>query len=107
MEVQNISVEELAPYDKNPRINEAAIDKVAVSIEAHGFNQPLVVDQNNRICVGHSRFYAAKRLDLDIVPVYKKEMTDAQFIAYNLADNKTNEYSYLGRKPVKGKLSRA
>ena len=105
MEVQNISVEELAPYDKNPRINEAAIEKVAKSIEVHGFNQPIVVDQDNRICVGHTRFYAAKRLDLDEVPVYKKEMNEAQFIAYNIADNKTSDYSTWDEELLKENIT--
>ena len=72
MIVTNIDVENLVPYDKNPRINEAAIDKVAKSIEVHGFNQPIVVDQLNRICVGHTRFYAAKRLGLQYVPALQK-----------------------------------
>lgn len=93
IEITHVLVKDLNPFEKNPRINEGAIDKVTKSIEAHGFNQPLVIDQNNRICVGHSRFYAAKRLELEVVPVYKKEMSEAQFIAYNLADNKTHDYS--------------
>ena len=93
MNVEYENLYNLVPYDKNPRINEAAIDKVAKSIEVHGFNQPIVVDQSNRICVGHTRFYAAKRLDLELVPIYKKQMTQAQFIAYNIADNKTSDYS--------------
>ena len=93
MIVLDVDVKNLVPYENNPRINEAAIDKVAKSIEVHGFNQPLVIDQGNRICVGHTRFYAAKRLDLQHVPVYRKEMSEAEFIAYNIADNKTSDYS--------------
>ena len=104
MEIVEININDLVPFDKNPRINEASIEKVATSIDMHGFNQPIVIDQNNRICVGHSRFYAAKRLDMDSVPVYKKEMTEAQFLAYNIADNKTSEFSTWDEDLLKDNL---
>lgn len=94
MEVQYIDIQKLKPYDKNPRINGAAIEYVKKSIKANGFNQPLVVDQDLTICVGHTRMLAAKELGLETIPCYVKEMTKAQFIAYNLADNKTSEYSH-------------
>ena len=94
MEITYLKLNELVPYEKNPRkISEEAIEKVAGSIKAHGFNQPIVVNQENVICVGHTRWQAAKKLGLDTVPVFKKEMTDSQFKKYNIADNKTGEFS--------------
>ena len=94
MKVVSIPIDQLVPYDKNPRTRgENAVSQVANSIKNHGFNQPIVVDQNNRICVGHTRYYAARELGLKEVPVFKKEMSEEKFIAYNLADNKATEHS--------------
>ena len=89
---------EIRPYEKNPRINQEAIEYVKESIQTHGFNQPIVTNQNGVICVGNTRYYASLELELDEVPVLVKQMTEAQFIAYNLADNKTHEYSRWDNK---------
>ena len=63
------------PYDKNPRkISGLAVEKVASSIENFGFNQPIVVDQNGVIIVGHMRLEAAKRLNFEKVTVVVREM---------------------------------
>ena len=94
MNIVELSLEVLIPYDKNPRSRgENAVSQVAKSIKAHGFNQPIVVDPNNRLCAGHTRYYAARELGLEKVPVYKKQMSEEKFIAYNLADNKSSEHS--------------
>ena len=94
MQIKLMPLKALRPYRKNPRkISQNAIDAVANSITNHGFNQPIVVNQNNVICVGHARFKAAQKLKLKEVPVFKKKMTAAQFKAYNLADNKSQEFA--------------
>lgn len=93
MRVEMVLIEKLKPYEKNPRQNIEAVDMVAMSIKEHGFNQPIVADQNFRICVGHTRFLAAKKLGLKEIPVLKKQMSEKEFIAYNLADNKTSDLS--------------
>lgn len=85
---------ELKPYEKNPRKNRRAINKVAESIKEFGFKQPIVVDVNRVVIVGHTRLEAAKRLKLTEVPVIiADDLTEAQAKAYRLADNKTNEFS--------------
>ena len=92
MRIQKMKTGLLKPHEKNPRnITESVIEKVADSIREHGFNQPILVNQDNVICVGHARFAAAKKLGLKTVPVYKKEMTEEQHLTYMLADNKTGE----------------
>lgn len=93
MNIENVAPDELTPYEKNPRQNNEAIETVKTSILKHGFNQPIVTNHDGVICVGHTRWEAAKALGLKTVPVYKKKMTEAEFIAYNLADNKSHEYS--------------
>lgn len=84
--------EEIKPYGNNPRHNDGAVKAVAESIKSFGFNQPIVVDKNNVIIVGHTRWKAAKQLGLQEVPVLKADyLTDEQANAYRLADNKTGE----------------
>lgn len=80
-------------YARNPRRNEAAIDKVASSLKEFGFRQPIVVDREGVIIVGHTRLLAAKKLGLKEVPVHMADMTPAAARAYRIADNKTNEFA--------------
>ena len=94
MKIENIKTAELVPYDKNPRINDNAVDLVANSIREFGFKQPIVIDKNKVIIAGHTRWKAAKQLGLDEVPcVLADDLTPAQVKAYRLADNKVAEAS--------------
>jgi len=94
MKVFNIGISEITPYLKNPRKNEKAVNQVALSISEFGFQQPIVVDKNNVIIVGHTRFYASKELNLELIPVvFASHLTDEQCRAYRIADNKTNEFA--------------
>jgi ParB family chromosome partitioning protein len=98
MNVQEVPINKVKPYEKNPR-KKKNIEKVANSIKEFGFLQPIVVDQNMVIVVGHGRYEAAKMLDLKNVPVLKigvgtvESLSPAQIKAYRIADNKLNEYS--------------
>src|SRR5262249_32986129 len=77
-------------YENNPRVNDEAVDAVAKSIKEFGFRQPIVVDENDVIVVGHTRYKAALKLGLKTVPVHvAKGLTPAQAKAYRLADNQT------------------
>ncbi len=90
MEVEQRKVSEVTPYPQNPRLNDKAVEAVARSIEEFGFRQPIVVDQEGVIIVGHTRHKAALKLGLDVVPVIvAKELTPAQVKAYRLSDNAT------------------
>jgi ParB-like chromosome segregation protein Spo0J len=93
MKVEIWPIERLIPYARNPRqIPQTAIDKVARSIQEFGFRQPIVVDTEGVIIVGHVRRLAAQKLGLTHVPVnMATELTAAQVNAYRLADNRTNE----------------
>jgi DNA modification methylase len=78
------------PYENNPRLNDAAVDAVAASIKAFGFRQPIVVDEEGVIVVGHTRYKAALKLGLEKVPVHVAVgLTAEQAKAYRLADNQT------------------
>jgi len=94
MQVVNVSIGSVIPYEKNPRINAGAIEPVMKSLKEFGFQQPIVVDGNNVIVVGHTRFAAAKKLGLKEVPVViAKDLTPEQVQAYRIADNKTSEFA--------------
>lgn len=92
MNVQQVRIEKVKPYDKNPRKNKAAVDYVANSIKEFGFQQPIVVDKDMVVIAGHTRLKAAKKLKLKEVPVVIADnLTEEQVKAYRLADNKTAE----------------
>ncbi|HPO93354.1 MAG TPA: DNA methyltransferase [Phycisphaerales bacterium] len=92
MQIEQRPVESVTPYEGNPRVNDAAVAAVAESIKAYGFRQPIVVDQDGVIVVGHTRWKAAKALGLEKVPVHvAKDLTPEQARAYRIADNKTAE----------------
>lgn len=95
MKVENISVSAVTPYDRNAKRHSAdQVDRIAKSLREFGFRQPIVVDKNNVIVVGHTRLLAAKKLKMAEVPVLiADDMTDEQVKAYRLADNKTAEFS--------------
>lgn len=80
------------PYAKNPRRNDAAVEKVAASIREFGWAQPIVVDGDGVIIIGHTRLKAAKKLGLKTVPVLvRADLSPEQVAALRLADNKTAE----------------
>lgn len=92
MKVENVSIQDVKPYDKNPRDNDGGVDAVANSIKEFGWQQPIVVDKDNVIIVGHTRYKAAKKLGMKEVPVVvASNLSDEQVRAYRLADNKTGE----------------
>ena len=92
MEIQNIKLKDLKPYANNPRNNADAVDYVANSIKEFGFRIPIVIDSNNTIVCGHTRYMACKKLKIKEVPcVVADDLTDEQIKAFRLADNKVAE----------------
>lgn len=86
-------ISQVRPYPKNARkIPQAAVDKVAKSLQDFGWRQPIVVDVAGIIVVGHVRYLAAKKLGYESVPVHvAADLTEAQIKAYRLADNRTHD----------------
>ncbi len=92
MKIEMRKLSEIKPYEKNPRINNAAVDAVAASIREFGFRVPIVVDAENVIICGHTRLKAAEKLGLESVPVHvATDLTATQVKALRIADNKTSE----------------
>lgn len=95
MKIRLADPETLKPYPHNPRlISQAAIDKVLASVREFGWRQPIVVDEDGVILVGHTRRLAAIKGGYKQVPVHDATgLSDAQKRAYRLADNRTGEES--------------
>jgi site-specific DNA-methyltransferase (adenine-specific) len=85
--------EELTPYENNTKVHPPEqVDRIAESIKRFGWQQPIVVDRDNVVIIGHGRLLAAKQLFLESVPVvYADNLTEEEAQALRLADNKTNE----------------
>jgi site-specific DNA-methyltransferase (adenine-specific) len=101
MEIRPVSIDELKPWGKNPRINDGAVDAVANSIQTFGFNVPILYDQHMTIVAGNVRWKAAKQLELKTVPGIQLSLNRAQREAFAVADNKTADiadwdYDVLG-----------
>ena len=94
LKIIQMPIGNLRPYDKNPRVNDDAIDPVAKSISEFGFRSPIVVDKDNVIICGHTRLKAAQKLGLTTVPVHvAADLSPEQVKALRLADNRTSELS--------------
>lgn len=85
-------LDEIKPYENNPRLNDDAVEPVADSIKEFGFKVPIVVDKDGVIVTGHTRYKAAQKLGLKSVPcLVADDLNPEQIKAFRLADNKTGE----------------
>lgn len=92
MDIINIALKDLKPYENNPRKNDDAVKYVAESIKEFGFKVPIVIDKDNVIVAGHTRYKAAKKLGMTEIPcIIADDLTDEQIKAFRLADNKVAE----------------
>ena len=91
LQVCEVAPSKLKPWHGNPRVNDHAVDAVAKSIAAFGFNVPILCDQEMTIVAGHTRWKAAVKLGLANVPVIIVPLSESQRKAFAVADNKTAE----------------
>lgn len=93
MEIKEISITEIKPYENNAKEHPAEqVKQIANSIKEFGWQQPIVIDKNSEIVIGHGRYAAALSLGLEKVPcVRAEELTEEQINALRIIDNKTNE----------------
>ena len=90
MNIEMRPIDDVRPYPRNPRRNDTAVAAVARSLEAFGWRQPVVVDPDGVVVVGHTRLKAAKQLGWTEVPVHvAHDLSPAQARAYRIADNQT------------------
>ena len=94
MKIETRAVSEIKPYEQNPRVNDRAVDAVAASLREFGFRQPIVIDTESVIVCGHTRWKAAGKIGLKVVPVHvATDMSPEQIRAYRIADNQTASLS--------------
>lgn len=93
MNIEYMAPADLIPYSKNAKRHPAEqVKLIANSIKQFGFQQPIVVDKDNVVVIGHGRLLASKRLKLEQVPVVKLEnLSEDQIKALRLADNSVGE----------------
>src|ERR1700756_1824389 len=97
MNIEMRKLSDIRPYENTPRLNDAAVDAVVASLREFGFRQPIVVDEQGVIVVGHTRYKAALKLGLETVPVHVAVgLSPAQARAFRLAVNQTASLSRWG-----------
>jgi ParB family transcriptional regulator, chromosome partitioning protein len=107
MKIEIADINSIKPYENNPRkLSEQAIEKVAMSLKEYGFRQPIVVDKDRIIVVGHTRFRASKKLGFKEVPItIADNLTPEQINGYRIADNRTSQESEWDFQPLQKELS--
>lgn len=94
MQIVEKKIGELKPYENNPRKNKDAVEYVANSIREFGWQVPIVIDKDNTIVAGHTRYLAAIELGIDKIPcVVAENLSEQQIKAFRLADNRVGEAS--------------
>jgi site-specific DNA-methyltransferase (adenine-specific) len=92
MEIIYKNIDELIPYENNPRLNDEAVEYVKNSIKEFGFKVPIVIDKDNVIIAGHTRIKASKELGIKDIPcIIADDLTEEQVKAFRLANNKVSE----------------
>ena len=93
MNIEYLPINTLTPYQKNAKKHPPEqVQYIANSLQRFGWKQPLVIDKDNIVVVGHGRLLAAKSLGMETVPCIRADdLTDDEIKAFRLADNKTNE----------------
>lgn len=92
IQIKMLSIDDIVPYEHNPRRNDDAVGSVSESIKQFGFKVPIIIDKTKTIVAGHTRYKAAKKLKMRTVPcIVADDLTDEQVRAFRLADNRVSE----------------
>ena len=88
--IETISLDKVRPYWRNPRrVTEDAVNQLIASIREYGYQQPIVVDSDYVIIVGHTRYAALRRMEVTEAPVrVARSLTPAQAKQYRVLDNR-------------------
>lgn len=94
LEIKYVNIDDIKPYENNPRFNDNAVEYVKNSIKEFGFKVPMILDKDNKIVTGHTRYKASLELGLKEIPViYADDLTEEQIKAFRIADNKVSEFA--------------
>ena len=100
MRIEARKIGDIRPYEANPRINEAAVAAVARSIEKFGFRQPIVIDRDGVIIVGHVRHKAAQQLGLETVPVHVAADLSPEEARLSRGGQQARRVGRMGPRPI-------
>lgn len=107
MRIITRKVEDLQPYENNPRKNDGGVKYVAESIRDFGFKVPIVIDKNGVIVAGHTRYLASIELGLEEVPcIVADDLDDEQVKEFRLVDNRTGEMAKWDWEMLSEELAR-
>jgi site-specific DNA-methyltransferase (adenine-specific) len=93
LKIEKRNIDLIKPYWRNPRKNENAVEAVKESIKRYGYTQPIVVDKDNVIIAGHTRYKALRQLGYKNIAVVLLDIDEDKAKQYRIADNKTAEMS--------------
>ena len=106
IKVVEVPVDEIVPYENNPRINEGAVEQLANIIEKLGFRNPAVLNKDKVIIEGHTRLLAVKKLGWETMPcIIATDLTPEQEQALRIADNKIAEIAEWDESKLKIELA--
>lgn len=91
--INNVNISDIKPFERNARKNDAAVDEVLKSMKRVGYRTPIIVDENNVILCGHTRYKAIKKAGWSKIPfiIRHNDLTEEQKQEYRIRDNKTGE----------------
>ena len=106
MRIVDVPINEIVPYENNPRINEGAVEQLANIIEKLGFRNPAVLNKDKVIIEGHTRLLACKKLGWETMPcIIATDLTAEQEQALRIADNKIAEIAEWDEEKLKIELA--
>lgn len=92
MKIEYLKLEDITPYEHNPRLNDDAVEMVERSIAEFGFNVPILLDKDHVIIAGHTRYKAAQAQNIKTVPcIILDDLDEDKVRQYRIVDNKTQE----------------
>ena len=105
MKIIELDIEQIIPYDRNPRVNDHAVEGVKRSIKEFGYIVPIIIDKDNVIIAGHTRIKALKELGVEKVSCIRAEdLTEKQVEAFRIVDNKVHEFSMWDNQKLKEEI---
>lgn len=94
MHLKTLNLRDIHPYERNPRINDKAVEPVMKSIQKDGYRARIIVDKDGVIIAGHTRYEAMKRLGWTEAEVWiADDMTPEQIADYRIRDNLTADFA--------------
>ena len=105
LKIEYVDINSIKPYENNPRFNDDAVEYVVNSIKEFGFKVPIIIDKNNIIVAGHTRYKASLELGLKEVPcIIADDLDENQIKAFRLADNKVGDFSIWDYEKLKDEI---